>query len=469
MPDDECCFLSAIELRERYAQRELSPVEVTTAVLARQERLQPSLNAFVTATPDLAMAQARAAERAYAIGAAGAMAGIPVSIKDLMWTKGVRTTMGSKLYADFVPPEDAPFVSRLVDAGAAIIGKTTSPEFGWKGETTSPLTGSTRNPWNLDRTPGGSSGGGAAATAAGIGPIAQGSDGAGSIRIPCSFTGLFGLKPSWGLIPYYPASRIPDLSHIGPMTRTVADAALFLAVTAGADARDRHSWSSGLDYLAPIASPDVRGLRVGWSPDLGGVAIEPEVAAIAERALRHFTELGCVVDLLDQRLPDPWPIVEVMWSVGMAAPHASDLDDVRDLLDPGRVAVIEAGLTRSGADLAIALAQRNAYHQEWLRQMEPFDIVVTPTMPCTAFEVGLDHPRQIAGKPMSYLDWTAFTYPFNLTGQPVATVPCGFDVQGLPVGLQIVGRWRNDATVLRAAAAFEQAQPWAQHRPPELG
>jgi aspartyl-tRNA(Asn)/glutamyl-tRNA(Gln) amidotransferase subunit A len=461
----ELCRLPATELRDRYASRELSPVDVTDAVISEIERLQPVLNAFVTVTADRARAQARAAERDYAKGTAGPLAGIPISIKDLTLTKGIRTTRGSLLYKDFVPDEDAPIMDRVYAAGAVVLGKTNTPESGWKGETTNRVVGATHNPWKIGHTPGGSSGGAAAAVAAGLGPIAQGSDGAGSIRIPCSFSGLFGIKPSWGLVPQYPSSGVIELAHLGPMTRTVRDAALFLDATAGEDARDRNSWSSGIDYLAALENTDLKGLRVAWSPDLGYAAVEPEVAEATAAAARRFQELGCQIEIADPPLTDPWELVDTIWSAGMAAAHATDFEQVRDLLDPGRVEIILAGQKLPAVALADAFLKRSLYYQAWRQFMERYDLVLTPTLACTAFPVGLDFPGRIAGREMTYLGWTPFTYPFNLTGQPAATVPCGFDSNSLPIGLQIVGRRHDDVTVLRAAAAFEAVAPWADKWP----
>ncbi len=247
--------MPATELIAGYRAKSFSPVEVTEAILRRIDQLDPKINAFITKTPELAIEQAKVAETAYLDGDAGSLAGIPTSIKDLTVTKGIRTTRGSLLYADWVPDFDAPVVERVYAAGAVMLGKTNTPEVGWKGETTNRVSGSTHNPWKYGLTPGGSSGGGAAAVAIGFGPLAQGSDGAGSIRIPCSFSGIFGLKPSFGLVPTYPPSPSGDISHIGPMTRTVDDAALFLNVLAGADARDRLSWSSGIDYVSALRKP----------------------------------------------------------------------------------------------------------------------------------------------------------------------------------------------------------------------
>jgi aspartyl-tRNA(Asn)/glutamyl-tRNA(Gln) amidotransferase subunit A len=346
-----------------------------------------------------------------------------------------------------------------------MLGKTNTPEFGWKGDSGNRVVGPSHNPWLRGRTAGGSSGGGAAAVAAGFGPIAQGSDGAGSIRIPCGFCGVFGHKPSFGLVPQYPPSVMGDLSHMGPMTRTVRDAALLMNVGAGADYRDRFSWTSGIDYLAALDRTEIKGLRVAWSVDLGYAAVEPFVRETTARAARRFEDLGCHVEEVNPGLPNPWEMVDTIWASATAGTHRDDLAQVRDQLDPGRVKVAEHGLTMTAADLASAMIRRNAYCLDMQRFMRDYDLLLTPTLPCTAFRAGDDHPGSVDGVPSTYLSWTAFTYPFNMTGQPAATVPCGFDSVGLPIGLQIVGRSRDDVTVLRAAAAFEEIAPWAEHWP----
>ena len=465
--DAELGFLSAVEMRERYRRRELSPVEVTEAILRRIERINPRYVAYVTVTADVALEQARAAERAYAPGGdPGILAGIPLSLKDLTPTKGIRTTRGSLLYENWIPDEDSPFAERIFAAGGVLLGKTNTPEFGWMANTTNRVVGPTHNPWRHGMTAGGSSGGAASAVAAGLGPLAQGSDGGGSIRIPGSFCGIFGLKPSFGLVPMFPPSAFGDLSHLGPLTRTVRDAALMLDATAGGDARDRLSWSSGVDYLS-ACDGDISGLRVAWSPDLGFATLDPEVREATERAVRHFEDLGCHVEEASPNLDRPDSIWWKLWTSSNAAVHMNDFEEVRDRIDPGRIPLVEEGRAMSGPDLALQQILRNDYYVGMLEFMEPYDLLLTPTMARTAFPVDRNRPDDIAGKPMAYPgDWTPFCEPFNLTGQPAATVPCGFDSNGLPIGLQIVGRWHDDATVLRASAAFEAVAPWAQHRPP---
>jgi aspartyl-tRNA(Asn)/glutamyl-tRNA(Gln) amidotransferase subunit A len=467
MLDEDLPFASGSELIERYREGSLSPVAVTEAMVERIERLNPTLNAFSAVTAEIARAAAVRAEAAYQDGSAGPLAGVPITIKDITNVKGLTNRRGSRVYADDPPAtSNSPFVQRVLDAGAVLFGQTTTPELGWKGETTSPVTGTTRNPWNLDRTPGGSSGGAAACVATGIAPFAHGTDGAGSIRIPASFSGVFGLKASVGLVPVYPASAVGDLAHHGPLSWTVRDAALLLNVVAGHDPRDRHSWDPHVDFVDALANLDLRGLKVAWSPDLGYAAVEPEVLSIAQSAAQVFADLGCEIVADHPDLPDPWPIEHVIWASAMAGARFDDFDQAREIMDPGLVEIVEQGRAMSAGEVSRARQLQSEYAAAWAEWMLGYDLLLTPTLPCTAFPVGQDQPGSVAGRETTYLSWTGFTYPFNLSGQPAATVPCGFAGDGLPVGLQIVGRLKDDALVLRAAAAFEQARPWQQTRPP---
>ena len=463
--EQDVAYLSALDLIDAYRRRALSPVEVTAVTLARIDRLNPRLKAFITVSHESAMAEARAAEQAYRDGTAGLLAGVPMSIKDLTPTKGIRTTKGSLVNPDWVPDFDAPLVERVKRDGAVILGKSNTPELGWKGDSGNRIIGPTHNPWQQSKTAGGSSGGAGAAVAAGLGPLAQGSDGAGSIRIPAAFCGIFGIKPSFGLVPQFPASAVGDVSHLGPMTRTVRDAALMLNAIAGADDRDRFSWSSDIDYLAACGG-GVRGMRIAWSPDLGYATVSPEILRRCEAAVRTFVELGAEVVDASPGLPDPFPISGTLWGTAMAAVFSENWEAVKDLLDPGMVRVIEASRDVSAVEVQSLMQERTRYYEAFRAFLAPFDLLVTPTLPCVAFDAGLDEPP-VAERPYRIpLDWTPFTYPFNLTGNPAATVPCGF-VEGLPVGLQLVGRFKDDATVLRAAAALEAAMPWTQTIPPD--
>jgi aspartyl-tRNA(Asn)/glutamyl-tRNA(Gln) amidotransferase subunit A len=464
MHTDDLAFVPATELAAAIRARKVSPVEVVEAVLARIDLLNPRLNAYCTVTADAARREARAAEAAVMRGdPLGPLHGVPVSVKDLVITRGVRTTFGSRIYSENIPGEDAPSVVRLKAAGAILVGKTTTPEFGWKGVTDSPLFGVSRNPWDLERTPGGSSGGAGAAVAAGLAPLAVGTDGGGSIRIPGSFCGVFGLKPTYGLVPVFPASATGTLSHAGPMTRTVRDAALMLQVLAGPDDRDPLSFpSTGQDLTAGLGD-GVRGLRAAWSPTLGYAAVDPEVRRVTEAAVRRFEKLGLVLEQVDRVFEDPDPIWSPLFYGGIAGRLHDSLEEWREQMDPGLVQVVEEGSRIGAVQLGKASSARAAFTEEVREFFAGHELLLTPTLAVPPFAAGLEQPPEDRGG--SRLAWVAFTYPFNLTGQPAATVPCGFTQDGLPIGLQIVGRRLADFTVLRAAAAFEAAAPWANRRP----
>jgi aspartyl-tRNA(Asn)/glutamyl-tRNA(Gln) amidotransferase subunit A len=468
MTSDELCWLPATELAALIRRRRVSPVEVVDAVLDRIERENPRLNAYVTVTADEARRAARAAERAVTRKSArvGPLHGVPFSVKDLVVTRGVRTTFGTPLYRDHVPAEDAPMVERLRAAGAIMVGKTNTPTLGWIGATHNLLFGPTRNPWHLERTPGGSSGGASAAVAAGLGPLAIGTDGGGSIRIPASFAGIVGLKPSFGRIPVYPPSAAWSLSHIGPMTRTVADAALMLQASAGPDERDPGSLPAArVDYVRAL-SQGVKGLRVAYAGDLGfAEAIDPEVAAVCARAPRAFRELGARVETVRPGWPSPGAAWYEIFCGGIAT-RLAPYRERRDEIEPGLLRIIEATLASSPTRYVEAWFERLAWGQHPRALFAKYDLLLTPAVASAPFAIGLDNPAEIAGTPIPPYAWTPFSFPFNLTGQPAASVPCGFTRDGLPVGLQIVGRRFEDATVLRAAAAFARVRPGARHRPP---
>jgi aspartyl-tRNA(Asn)/glutamyl-tRNA(Gln) amidotransferase subunit A len=468
MADERLCWLSATELGSLYRRRKVSPVEVVDAILARIESINPRLNAYVTLTAEPARREARAAERALTRRSArpGPLHGVPFSVKDLVLTRGVRTTFGTPLYRDHVPGEDAPMVERLRRAGGILLGKTNTPTFGWIGATHNLLFGATRNPWNLERTPGGSSGGASAAAAAGLGPLHVGTDGGGSIRIPASCAGIFGLKPSFGRIPVHPPSGAWSLSHIGPMTRTVADAALMLQATAGPDERDQYSLpADGADYRQGLRG-SLRGLRLAWSADLGfAEAVDPEVREVCGRAARAFREVGGRVEDVKPGWPSPYACWEAIFCGGIATRMAPYLDRKSEI-DPGLFRIIEASLKEPPTRYVQAWFDRLTWGQHPRALFETHDYLLTPTIACPPFAVGLDNPTEIAGRSVPAYAWIPFTFPFNMTGHPAASVPAGFTKDGLPIGLQIVGRRFDDAGVLRVAAAFERARPWAAARPP---
>jgi len=469
MNQDELCLMPALELRDRIASKEISPVEAVEAVLARIERLNPRVNAFCTVAAEQARAAAREAEARLMAGEPpGKLHGVPVSIKDLVFTRGIRTTGGSRRYEHFVPEQDDICVERLKAAGAIIIGKTNTPESGWAAITDNPLFGPSRNPWDPGRTTGGSSGGAGAAVALGMGPLAIGSDGGGSIRIPSSFCGVFGLKPSFGRVPTGPGfpGLWEGLSVEGPMTWTVADAALMMEVIAGRDDRDYYSLPEAAPAYLSELDGGLKGLRVAWSPDLGYAVVEPEVRRLTERAARVFAGLGCELVEATPDAGSPEASFGVVVAASLAAELGDELERWRDKMEPALVRFVERSLDIRATDYLRARMQNLAFRNRMQAFFERYDLLLTPVLAVPPFEVGSFGPREIAGRAVSPLGWMPFTYPFNITGQPAASVPCGLTESGLPVGLQLVGRRFEDGTVLRAAAAFERAAPWRERRPP---
>ncbi|WP_416963846.1 amidase [Streptomyces sp. Agncl-13] len=451
----ELTELTAVELLDGYRRGEFSPVEATRAALERAEEIQPAVNAFVRLDAEGALASAaESAERWQRGEPAGLLDGVPVTVKDILLQRGTPTLRGSKTIAEQGSwDEDAPSVARLREHGAVFIGKTTTPEFGWKGVTDSPLSGITRNPHDPSRTAGGSSGGSAAAVALGAGPLSLGTDGGGSVRIPASFCGIFGLKPTYGRVPLYPASAFGTLSHVGPMTRDAADAALLLDVIGVPDARD---WS-GLDrppgsFSEGLAN-GVRGLRIAYSPSLGGqVAVRPAVAAAVRRGVERLAALGAYVEETDPDFSDPVDAFHTLWFSGAARVTQKLAPQQRELLDPGLREICATGAGFSALDYLAAVDVRMELGRRMGLFHERYDLLVTPTLPITAFEAGVEVPKGSGHR--RWTGWTPFTYPFNLTQQPAATVPVGNDGDGLPVGLQIVGARHRDDLVLRAAHAL---------------
>ena len=470
----DLCFTPAVELARLIRDRALSPVDITRAVLERIERLNPALGAYVLVHAERALAEARRAEQSVMAGEAlGVLHGVPVSIKDNLWTAGDRTTSGSRLLADFVAPEDTPSVAGLRAAGAIVLGRTNLPEFAWRGSTDNPLFGESRNPWDPTRTPGGSTGGGAAAVAAGLGPLAIGSDGAGSIRIPASFCGLVGLKPTFGRVPMYPAAGGNELvAHVCPLARTVRDVALMMNAVARWDRRDPFALPDDhVDYLAacdpPLAASTRRGpLRVAWSADLGYAPVETETRQIAGAAARSFAEAGVVVEEASPDLGEPSAILRTLYGAAQAGAHAARPPEQKAQMDPALVQYAEAASGLTVGEYLKAVAARQALVDSLRRFFDRYDLLLTPTLCLPAFPLGIVGPRAVAGREVTHLGWT-LCYPFNYSGQPAVSVPAGWTADGLPVGLQIVGRRLEDALVLRAAATLEALRPWAARRPPE--
>jgi aspartyl-tRNA(Asn)/glutamyl-tRNA(Gln) amidotransferase subunit A len=462
MNSPEICCMSVVEMVNAINTRKLSPVEIMDAVLYRIEEMNPRVNAYCTVTPESAKKQAIEAENAVMKGEKlGPLHGIPVSIKDLIFTKDIRTTGGSKIYDTFIPQQDAIVVQRLKAAGAIIIGKTNTSELGWVAITDNPLFGNTRNPWNLECTPGGSSGGAAASVALCMGPLAIGTDGGGSVRIPSSFCGVFGFKPSFGRVPQYPNfAGWETMSHTGPITRTVKDAALVMEVIAGRDDKDQFSLpDTGLTCL-PFLNKDIKGLRVAWSKDLGHVVVDTQVLKVTEAAAKVFTTLGCAVEPASPQVINPEKAYSAYVSVRLATALKEKKKEWEDKLDPGLVRFIERNKNLSAMEYNQAYLELLDYWNKILPFFERYDLLITPTVAVPPFGLGSYGPREIAGQKVSPLSWMAFTYPFNITGQPASSIPCGWTDDGLPIGLQIVGRRFDDVTVLRASAAFEQASPF---------
>ena len=470
MPDDDLAFTSASDLRPLIDSRQVSIVELTELFLRRIETLNPTLNAYLTVTGDEALASAQAAEQALLRGESqGPLHGIPMSIKDLEVTKGIRSTMGSAVFKDHVPDQDSIVVERVRNSGAIILGKTNTPEFGMSGTTDNKLGDSCRNPWNAERTAGGSSGGAGAAVAAGLSTLAVGSDGGGSIRIPCSFCGIYGIKPSQGRVARYGGVGRPAYnthSQSGPMTRTVRDTALLLQVLSGPDRRDLFSMKDEPPDFVAALDEGVRGLRLAWSPDLGYAAVDPEVAEATSRAARVFEELGCTVEEPGLTLEDPFPTFWDMFSISGYTSYGYLLESHGgELTEYGRN-TLEHGQGKTAADYSRTLVQVFQLQARMEAFFEQYDLLLTPTNAVPAFPVG-QHPAVIGGRQvLPFWGYTPFTFLFNMTMQTAASVPCGFSSDGMPIGLHIVGRKGEEATVLRASAAFEQARSWADKRPP---
>jgi aspartyl-tRNA(Asn)/glutamyl-tRNA(Gln) amidotransferase subunit A len=473
MIDEVNIFCSALELRDRIRTRQVSSVEVTAAVIRRIEATQPTLNAFITVDRDNAIEAAQRADAAVARGdELGALHGVPVSIKDIINTAGLRTTWGSHLMADNVPDADAVAVERLRRAGAIIVGKTTTSEFAHKLLTDAPLFGITRNPWNRMLTPGGSSGGSAVAVSAGMGPLSLATDAGASTRLPAALTGIVGFKPTLGVIPH---GQVPDgfnnFIHLGVMARTVADAALMLDVVAGEHMTDPHS----LGVAPPRALSALQNsvakprLKIAWRALVGNTLLDEEMRCICVSALDVFRDLGCAVEVHD----DPVENAEAAWRVlqqsNWAARFYAKLSEVETRLDPNFVDGIRAGGEYSGQQLLQATYKRTQHFRTVQRWFVDYDLVLTPTCsrpPLPAEARALD-PITINNENAGDMrqSWVPYLNLFDLTGHPAISIPCGFTGAGLPVGLQIVGRWYEDAAVLTAAATFEAARPWSHRLP----
>ncbi|MEQ8232932.1 MAG: amidase, partial [Gammaproteobacteria bacterium] len=446
-------------LLRAYRARALSPCEVVDAALARIDACLPRLNAFVLVDHDSARTQARASARRWLTGRpCGPLDGVPVTIKDMNDVQGWPTRAGSRLTPAAPAAADASPVARLREAGAVFLGKTTAPEFGWTGVTESPLTGSTRNPWDPTRTAGGSSGGAAVAAALDLGTLHLGGDGGGSIRIPAAFCGVFGFKPSFARVPRYPQHSPLRLTQAGPLTASVADACAMLAVITRPDRRDWMALpdpATGAHACELRAAQDVRGRRVAYAPGFAGGAPEAGVRARVDAAAGVFASLGAVVETIDDPLGSTVTLFTRYWEAAQAYAQHHRSRAERAAMDAGLVAMLEAGEHLAFTDFAELMRARIVVGERLTALFTRYDLLLTPTLPLTAFTAGDGVPPGSGLR--SWIDWACYCHPFNLGGHPAASCPCGFAADGLPVGVQVAGPMYADAAVLRACAAFEQA------------
>lgn len=456
----DLALLPATELVSLYRAGKASPVEAAKAAYANIAKHNDTYNAFCMLDEDDALESARVSEERWKRGEPlSAVDGVLTSVKDLLLVKGWPTLRGSRtipMDQDWETPGDAPAVARMKEAGAVLLGKTTTPEYGWKGVTDSPLTGVTGNPWDPTKTPGGSSGGAAAACALGMGTLHFGTDAGGSIRIPCGFSGIFGIKGTFGRVGAWPASPFGTLANVGPMTRTVSDAALMMNVIAQPDRRDWLGLPAYPEDFTADLEAGVEGLRIAYSPNLGGRPVDEGIAALVDRAVQWFDEQGAIIEPAEPDVSDALEIFMAHW-FGIASAAFKDLpEDKKKLMDPGLQRVIALGADYSLPKFVEADFARRALGERVNAFFADYDLLMLPTLPITAFETGRNSPTADAVE--DWINWTPFSYPFNLSRNPACSVPCGF-VGGLPAGLQIVGDHMADSLVLRAARAYEAAHP----------
>lgn len=479
MSKEDICFMSACEIAEKIKTQEFTAREFTEIIIERIEKLNPIINAYCTPTLELARKMAKEADERVKRGEnLGTLNGVPISIKDETEVEGVRTTFGSKIFEHNKPRRDDIVVKRARNAGAIILGKTNTPAFGYKGETDNLIFGVTKNPWNLERTPGGSSGGAAAAVASGLSPLAIGSDGGGSIRIPSSFCGTYGFKPTFGRVPQSNMLLLGYLGtfiHKGPIVRFVKDAALLLDVLVGEHFSDRYSLPKpNYSYLEKLDEMPSK-LKIGYSLDLGfAEVLDPEVEKSVLNAIHEFEQLNWTVDKSEVKIKNPESLFWSFWTSGFGYTFKPFLKKWKDKMDPEFVELINMGLNYSATDKKMAEVQRETIYINISRLFKDFDIIITPTVACPAFEIGKSgiYDREtlksdiiINEKRSSLLGWLSFTYPFNISGHPAASVPCDWSREGLPIGMQVVGNRFDELAVLQVSKAFEKLVPWQNRRP----
>lgn len=469
MSQKDIFFMSAAELGAKIKTKELSCVELTEKIIERIEKINPQINAFCTPTFDLARDQAKKADEAIKRNEKiGLLHGIPCSIKDVIATQGIRTTFGSKIYENNIPDEDEVVVKRLKKQGIILLGKTNTPAFGHKAVTENLVFGATLNPWNLKRTSGGSSGGAAASIVSGIGHLSIGSDGGGSIRIPSAFCGVYGLKPSFGRVPRYPTHGImwSSLDHYGPIVRYVEDAALMLDAMAGPHHKDRYSLPKEKISYLEVLNEKPKKLKIGYSTDLGFIrAVEEEVKENVINSAKKFEELGWEVEEAKIKIKKPEFAFNLLVTAGLGYDLKSYLDKEDLEISTTLRRMIQAGTSYSALDLQNARMERKKVFNAVSQFFEEFDILITPTTAVSAFELGKMFPEKIAGKRASPVAWMSFTYPFNMSGHPAASIPSGWTSDGLPIGMQIVGQRFDEQTVLQVSKAFEEIAPWQDKKP----
>jgi amidase len=467
--DAELCFKDAVELARMIRDKEVSAAEVMTAFLAQINRVNPKVNAICTFIgEEAALRAAKEADERLARGQApGPLHGLPHAVKDLAATAGIRTTLGSPIYKDFTPAEDALIVQRIKAGGAIVIGKTNTPEFGAGSHTFNPIFGATRNPYDLTKSSGGSSGGAAAALACGMLPLADGSDLGGSLRNPAAFCNVVGFRPSPGRVPVYPSENAWDtLAVLGPMARSVADAALLLSTLAGPDPRAPISIPEPGEKFSRPLDRDFRNVRIAWSRNLGRYPVQPAINEVCDKSRPVFAALGCQVEDGEPDLRDADDIFQTLRAWSFAQSRSQDLERHRDLIKDTVIWNIEQGLKLSGADVSRAELKRTLLYHRVREFMERYEFLVLPVTQVAPFPVEIDWVKEIDGVKMeTYIDWMASCYTITVTGLPAISVPCGFTKEGLPIGLQIVGRHRRDFDVLQLAYAFEQATLYGQTRP----
>ncbi|MHA2288140.1 MAG: amidase [Promethearchaeota archaeon] len=473
MNKEDICFMSALEMREKIKSQDLSSIEITETIIERIEKINPLLNAYCTPTFDLAREKAKQADEAVKRNKSiGILHGIPTSIKDLMQTKGIRTTYGSKLYEDFIPEQDDLAVQRLIRAGCVILGKTNTPEFGSIALTNNKVFGETKNPWDLERNSGGSSGGAASSVAGGIGPLALGSDGGGSIRVPSSCCGVYGLKPTFGRIPSYPRIGIAfySMDHYGPITRYVKDAALMLNAMKGHHPSDNNSFpDDNIDYVK-ILEQTPKKLKIGYSMTLGySKALDEEVKNNVLDSVQKFEQFDWEVEETNLKIKKPESAFKTLVSVGYAYDNQKDFKKTPEIFTPDLIGSIKLGLDNNAMNIGKAQEQRKRVYEVMYKYFKDYDLLITPTLPCVAIipgwlESGTTFPT-IGKISLSIMSWMTYTYPFNMTGLPAASIPSGWSNNGLPIGMQIVGRRFDEKTVLQASKAFEEVSPWQDKRP----